>query len=471
LNVPGFSADSSFYNGRTHYHAAPSGDASGGPVSIALRTGPTCIPHCGPCTSSIGSPTGCAHTCTTIDCNSQRQSCSGCVGPCKGGQFCGGICRDTRSDPNNCGACGNICSGGAACSSGVCACPPGLTGCNGACTDTSTDPNNCGACGTTCSASQACCNGACVGTVPAPAAGLSSNSNYYFSNGCQPIVGLTVALQVSQDMASDKGFSIQLNADSSSGSDAWQQYGFLIDGHSIKGFIDNWTSNLTPIVCNTFDLCSTPLNNGLPAGYTLTVSLHTDDSSNVTGASYTVTDSDGNLLANKTMAVADAGCHCGWQGTNWGDNCRGFRTGDLSPITTFTVDIVGRYNSETATFSAGVGNISYSVLNGQLTPGGSEPPCIERRFPTGELSNANYGVLNACPGATVNQEFFRGPATSTQCFSTNGPCTGANGSPKCMTLNGVTQCCGSSFLWGHFPWIKGCSDGTVADKGCGGPCW
>jgi hypothetical protein len=472
VNVPGFSADASLYKSRARYRTADqSGYDSGSAVTMAIRGGGFCIPRCGPCTSSLGFPTGCGQSCLTNTCDNKEQSCSGCSNPCWGGHFCGGKCKNTSSDPNNCGACGNVCAGGATCTNGVCACPPGLMNCNGTCVDTSSDPNNCSACGVTCSGSQVCCKGTCKGTVPAPAAGLSSNSNYFFSNNCQPIVGPTVALQVTQDMASDNGFSIQLNADSVSGPDAWQQYGFIIDGNSVKGFINNWTSDLTKIVCNAFDLCSTPLNNGLPAGYALRVNLTTDDSNNVTGGIYTVSDGNGNLLANKTMTVAEAGCHCGYFGTGWGDNCRGFRTGDLSPITTLTVDIVGRYNLETATFSGGAGNISYRVSGGQLTPLSSAPPCVEKNILTGELSNANYGLLSNCPGATVNQEFFRGAATSTKCFSTNGPCTGANGSPRCMTLNGVTQCCGSSFLWGHFPWIKGCSDGTVAAQGCGGPCW
>ncbi len=33
---------------------------------------------------------------------------------------CGGVCLDTSSDPNNCGACGNECQGGVACVAGVC---------------------------------------------------------------------------------------------------------------------------------------------------------------------------------------------------------------------------------------------------------------------------------------------------------------------------------------------------------------
>jgi hypothetical protein len=466
MNMPGFSADSSLYNGTIYYHsAALSGEASGSPVSMALRTGPTCIPHCGPCTPSTGFPTGCAHTCTTISCDSQLESCSGCASPCKGGHFCGGICRNTTSDPNNCGACSTVCSGGAACANGVCACPPGLTNCSGICTDTSSDPNNCGACGMTCSGSQTCCQGTCVGTVPAPARGLGSNSNYFFDNTCQNILGLSVALQVTQDMASNTGFSIQLNANSPAGTevDAWQQYGFYIHDNSIKGFLENFSNRGTPIVCHLEDLCSTPINNGLPAGYTLAVSLSTDDNSNVTAAVYQVYDGDGNQLANKSVSVAEAGCNC-----NVG--CTGFKSGDLSPITTFTVDIVGPGNSSAATFSAGVGNISYSS-SGQLTPLSSVPICVERAPVTAETSNAAYGTLSSCPGQTVTQQFSVTPVTPRVCFSTNGPCTGANGSSQCMTLNGATQCCGSSWLWGHFPWIKGCSDGTVAAQGCGGPCW
>jgi hypothetical protein len=317
---------------------------------------------------------------------------------------------------------------------------------------------NCGSCGNICAVSQTCCGGTCTGPV---AALLSSNSNYFFDNACMNIVGLTVTLRFTQDVTSDSGFTVQLNADSPSGTDAWQQYGFSITGNSIQGFINNWRDLNTQIVCDTVGLASTPIGNGIPAGYSLVLQLLTDSAGNVTGATYQVFDNNGNSQANSTFLVQNAGCRCG--GT-----CLGFMPGDLSPMTTFTFDIVGPGNGKGTTLTSGAGNITYSVSSGSLRPRSSVPACIETNLITAETSNAAYGVLNGCPSQSATQQFSFSPRT---CTITNGPCTGAGGKAKCITVNGVTQCCHSNWLYGWWPWIKGCSDGQVEDQGCSGPCY
>jgi hypothetical protein len=70
---------------------------------------------------------------------------------------CGGICRDTAIDINNCGGCGVVCpppeGGVAECIAGVCGWDCGAddkVSCSGVCRDISADPNNCGACGFVC---------------------------------------------------------------------------------------------------------------------------------------------------------------------------------------------------------------------------------------------------------------------------------------------------------------------------------
>ena len=102
--------------------------------------------------------------------------CGECIG-----SLCVGECKDTTSDPNNCGGCNVRCLGGsggddtytmlAACEFGSCTtvCTTGRADCNGAISDgceveTSSDPDNCGACGKKCDAAigQACVNGKCV---------------------------------------------------------------------------------------------------------------------------------------------------------------------------------------------------------------------------------------------------------------------------------------------------------------------
>ena len=96
------------------------------------------------------------------------------------GDICTGECRNTMSDPDNCGGCGIQCRAGAGadgeqmravCEYGSCRtiCTPGTADCNdviadGCETNTNSDPENCGGCGTKCDAAigQACVNGQCA---------------------------------------------------------------------------------------------------------------------------------------------------------------------------------------------------------------------------------------------------------------------------------------------------------------------
>jgi hypothetical protein len=149
-----------------------------------------CSPHCGTCISDASSSTGCTQTCFKANCEDYDQPCHGCPNPCAGGTICGGICKDTtsdpsncgqcgvhcsagqsccagscintQSDPHNCGSCGRTCPSGTICQGGACVCPSGFTDCNGTCVNLSSDSSNCGSCGNRCSGGQTCSSGGCV---------------------------------------------------------------------------------------------------------------------------------------------------------------------------------------------------------------------------------------------------------------------------------------------------------------------
>lgn len=488
---PGFGAESALCQSSRHYHSHDSlswvGPSENGwsvsfPSTTALNWGTSsfALAPAGGGTGgqsfllSAGCPLG--TTCCEFDPESRKcigGCCSQASGCCPDGSP--GVddrCTDLRSDPANCGRCNHACPSGQRCLNGTCAgCPSGTTLCGKNCVDLSSDTQNCGTCGNFCptpsnssgvtctngvcgfgcnssftKCGNVCCSSTCTGTVASPPGGLGSFSNYFLDNGCLNILGAYVVVQIGQDLNSTTGFTIQLNADSPAGTepDAAQQYGFSITGNSIQGFINNWTNATTAIACDSVDLCSTPINNGLPAGYALGLYLATDAGGNVTGATYQVYDNNGNQLANQFFAVDQAGCNCSLP---QGFTCTGFQAGDLSPMTNFTVVIVGPGNGSAATFSSGAGVILYGS-NGELTPLSFKPTCVETGLVTLETSNTTYGTLNGCPKPVLTQQFSittaSPPPPPPDCTTTGCP-----GGRYCCDCASPAVCTSKSWCLNH----------------------
>jgi hypothetical protein len=104
-----------------------------------------------PCTLPLQcSPAG---ACTTACNDGGSTSCT------NGKECCGGLCIDTQSDVNNCGACNNKCGAGQ------------TRCCSKTCSNPLTDKNNCGGCGTACgtlnASATSCTNAACKPTCNA----------------------------------------------------------------------------------------------------------------------------------------------------------------------------------------------------------------------------------------------------------------------------------------------------------------
>ena len=126
--------------------------------------------HCGTCGRacmvSNATPQCAAGVCGVMTCTAGFGNCD-----MNGSNGCE---INTTSDANHCGRCGGRCPAGQFCSNSVCTvcgvadappCPTGGCGslalCNGVCRNTQTDRNHCGACGRTCATGQACCGGMC----------------------------------------------------------------------------------------------------------------------------------------------------------------------------------------------------------------------------------------------------------------------------------------------------------------------
>jgi hypothetical protein len=142
--------------------------------------------------------------------------------------------------------------------------------------------------------------------VPPPANGLGSNSNYILANQCNPITGLVVTVDVTQDIvlkfsgsAEDhNGYTFQLNCYSPPGfTDAWQQYVFsllapifprLPGPAQLSAGVNNFASQGgNPIIYDSDNLMELS-GTTIPAGYQLQIQLKNDGQNNIVGARWIV---------------------------------------------------------------------------------------------------------------------------------------------------------------------------------------
>ncbi len=388
-----------------------------------------CYFHFGPCGAAGTTCCGRGADRSCVDLQTHVLNCGSCGQSCPGGSSCCGgsccssanCCEDSCCDPTD-----QCCPGGTCCAQtelccGANCCSQGQQCCNNACTFLPDDPLNCGSCGNVCQTNQTCIGGNCQcnavptpdGCCPPPYYGcpLGGNVNYFLVNGsggsdpfgCQDILGLTVTLTATQDIVSDNGFTMQLNAGygPAGGTNVTsQQYAILVKGNSIQGLIENWSGEETLIVCGGVNIGSTPIPNGIPQGYVLRITLQYQGNS-VSGAFFEVSPG----TAGSQLSVSQAGCNCDF------DTCTGYASSaDLSPITNFQVNIVGFGDEESTNFTpTSAGSITYTVSSDTLAAVAILPLCAgdDTNGPvcTEETSNASYGPRNACPSPTLSQSF------------------------------------------------------------------
>jgi hypothetical protein len=243
-----------------------------------------------------------------------------------------------------------------------------------------------------------------------PSAGLGSNSNYFLYSpagsgqgisGCNPLIGLTVTINVAVDIAGSDGFGFQINAYSGSGDfDGAQQYVIIMNpqGQVFAG-MDNWQNGSTQII-NNFPSLMNLSGAKLPAGYTLTIALQNDDNGNITGATYTVVDNHGDTAGNVNISLLSLSQVGGGPVT----------AADLAPIVAFQLNFVDWANGGTTKLSSGAGSITYTAST-PMTITDTEPACVDWNYATVEAANSIYGPMPEGSNTTFTQSFAVGPPT------------------------------------------------------------
>jgi hypothetical protein len=286
---------------------------------------------------------------------------------------------------------------------------------------------------------------------------LGGSSNTILIDHCNNLSNLTVQMLVTEDLATvgDVGFSMQLNSYPQKGAITpnatpqttcsgsivgqlyWFQYIVIVANNQVTFEIQYWASGqsyqngmmwtpgFTPIPADTSPwlpifpktsiggvIVGSTTSNRIPAGSVITIQLPTDNSANITGAIFSITDPDGNVQSANTQPWPH------YAGQTVPSNYA------LYPIYGFQINIVSAPGGKSPVlFTSGAGILTYSVSPGNLsaqitnTCGASPSKCgvdpiiyNPSQWPTGENSNVIYQEgFWPTSGPTVRQSFATTP--------------------------------------------------------------
>ena len=229
-----------------------------------------------------------------------------------------------------------------------------------------------------------------------PRLGGRSNYRMALAEGCGAIAGLSVTIDVAQDIVCKQtnpqnGFNFQLNCYSDEARSAWQQYIVGLLDTDLHCKVQNFRSTnpnqpMTSMVDQQFTMASLQ-NLTLPAGFKITTALQYGAGDMVTGADFTVVRRSGQTLQKRVM-LADLG----------------LKPAQMARIVAFELVLVGPHGGHTAALTSGGGTFAYAAA-APLAAGATLPDCVAHQNGTAEQSNSVYGPLPAHPGASFSQTF------------------------------------------------------------------
>lgn len=260
-----------------------------------------------------------------------------------------------------------------------------------------------------------------------PSGGLIGNSNYAYANVGNPITGITVTVEVTEDINllydsggdltqnTQTGYGFQLNCISPTADQPfWQQYMFVVFNNTLNAVINNWSPGFSSSgsleevnLIDTYPGTQLKQLSGytLPAGYTFSVAL---DSSNEGG-----TNPNNNVLSVTFSGKDENGVPFGAPLTQTLTEQTDLQTGqnvqasDLAPVYVIGFYLVGPDNGEAATLKSGAGKITL-VLNGAtIYPSIWNIPAAFNlpEWGTVENSNAVYSEVPTGSNTTFVQTF------------------------------------------------------------------
>ena len=179
----------------------------------------------------------------------------------------------------------------------------------------------------------------------------------------------------------------------------WQQYVVFTQpgDKTLYGIIDNWEGTVpagtdAQIINDEAKITTLAKANQIPAGATINIAPIFNSNNVITGITYIYT-GPGGQASSTSVTLTNLDVY---------DSNKKITSAYESPISAFTLNIVGDYNGNDGEFTSGSGTIVYSAAQ-PLTVLTTEPKYTAFQDGTGETANTVYGELPVSDSTTITQ--------------------------------------------------------------------